>query len=117
MTARGLLVGLLLLAACTGPQPLEPIASHDVKAWQWGYAPNVMTVHQGQLVRLKLVSLDVGHGLKNDELGVNVAIPPKGADPVVVEFRPGRVGDFVFSCPADCGPGQSRQLMRVIVMP
>lgn len=110
---------LILICSCAAvPEPIAPtIKEFNLKAWQWGYSPNIITVNENDIVRLKLISLDVEHSLTCKELGIDISIPQKGSEPVVFEFQPKKRGDFIFYCNKQCGPANSSMKLRMIVMP
>lgn len=80
---------------------------------QYAWDPNVITVKQGELVRLIVHNADVQHGLVIPELGVlNIDIPPDGA---VIEFSADKVGTFEFFCSYYCGEGHIEMQGKIVV--
>lgn len=80
---------------------------------QYAWDPSVITVKQGELVRLIVHNADVQHGLVIPELNVlNIDIPPEGA---VIEFEASKAGTFVFFCSYYCGEGHSEMRGKIIV--
>ncbi len=80
---------------------------------RYEYQPGTITVHQGDVVRLKLKTIDVAHGFGLPEFGVNVEVAP--GKPVEVEFVAGKKGTFDFRCTVMCGPGHPRMRGRLVV--
>lgn len=112
-------LSIIFISACAaGPEPMgERIIEMNIKAWQWGYSPNLIRVREGDILRLNIISLDVEHSLTCPELGVDFAIPPRGSEPVHLEFQARARGDYLFHCNKPCGPGKERMHLRLIVMP
>ncbi|MEK8023004.1 MAG: hypothetical protein AAB229_04270 [Candidatus Hydrogenedentota bacterium] len=86
----------------------------DVTAWQFGFDPRYIQVREGDRIRFRCSSLDVEHTLTSTQLGVSLAIPPRGAEPVEFEFTP-PAGDYVFHCESNCGPAKSQMKLRMVV--
>lgn len=111
---------VVFLSACATDPAMQPplvrgAREIEVTAWQFGYDPRYIQVQQGDRIRFVCSSLDVAHTLTSKELGVNIAIPPRGADSVEFEFVP-PLGDYIFHCEAPCGPARSLMKLRMIVV-
>jgi cytochrome c oxidase subunit II len=86
----------------------------DITAKRFSYDPNTITVKEGEPVELVLKSLDVPHGLKFRELGVEVKAG-KGKTGEV-EFTPEKTGDFVGHCSVFCGRGHGSMELTLHVV-
>ena len=75
----------------------------EITAKRFAFTPGEITVKKGQTVVLILKSLDVSHGLRIRDLGVDVKV--KAGETAEVTFTPGQVGDFVGHCSVFCGSG------------
>lgn len=67
-----LLIGIILVSGCIGQQPAtmqseqaQPtgkIKEFEITARQFSFEPSIITVNKGDVVRLKITSVDVTHG-------------------------------------------------------
>lgn len=80
----------------------------NVEAGSYYYKPDVITVKQGQKVRLVLNSVDMMHNFNIDELGVKIPITQSG-NTSQVEFTAETVGTFEYYCSV----GNHRQMGQV----
>jgi cytochrome c oxidase subunit 2 len=115
--ARTLIVAVaLVLPAISSPIAWsQPEAQRiEISARRFSFTPGEITVKKGQPVVLVLKSLDVTHGLRIRELGVDVKI--KAGQTVEVKFTPDAVGDFVGHCAVFCGPGHGSMAITVHVV-
>ena len=103
-----------------GSAPLHYVASQteprriEVTAKRFAYEPETITVKKGEPVDLVLKSLDVPHGLKFRELGVEVKAG-KGKTGEV-QFTPEQAGDFVGHCSVFCGMGHGSMHLTLRVV-
>jgi cytochrome c oxidase subunit 2 len=113
-----LLAGILFSTPVPGvggtPQSADV---HEIKmtAKKYQYDPNVITVKQGEKVRLIITALDRKHGFKLDAFGINQVLE-KG-DPTIIEFTADKPGTFEFHCSVVCGLGHHRMKGKLIVEP
>ncbi len=75
----------------------------EITAKRFAFTPGEITVKKGQLVVLVLKSLDVSHGLRIRDLGVDMKV--KAGQTAQVTFTPDQVGDFAGHCSVFCGSG------------
>jgi cytochrome c oxidase subunit II len=73
----------------------------EITAQQFLFKPGEITVKAGQPVVLVLKSLDVGHGLRIRDLGVDIKV--KAGETAEVTFTPNKTGDFIGHCSVFCG--------------
>jgi cytochrome c oxidase subunit II len=73
----------------------------EITAQQFVFKPGEITVKVGQPVVLVLKSLDVGHGLRIRDLGVDIKV--KAGETAEVAFTPNKTGDFIGHCSVFCG--------------
>jgi hypothetical protein len=79
-------------------------------------ASNILRVKSGELITLRLSSMDVVHGFSIDEYNISEIIMP--GEIVSVEFVAGQGGEFEFYCSArSCGPGHLDMRGTLIVEP
>jgi cytochrome c oxidase subunit 2 len=112
---------LIVAVALVSPAIPSPIAWSqpevqriEISARRFNFTPGEITVKKGLPVVLVLKSLDVTHGLRIHELGVDVTI--KAGETVEVKFIPDAVGDFVGHCAVFCGPGHGSMAITVHVV-
>jgi cytochrome c oxidase subunit 2 len=98
--------------ANSGIQEIETI---DVTASQFQFEPGIITVVEGDRVRLRLRSADRTHGIGIKAFRVKTLIPKTG-EIVTVEFVADRVGTFDIVCSEYCGAGHSAMKGRLIVL-
>ncbi|WP_320046522.1 cupredoxin domain-containing protein [uncultured Ilyobacter sp.] len=85
----------------------------DVEAYKFGFNPDIIVVNAGDRVRLRLTSLDVTHGFKLEEIGINKGIEPGKEN--IVEFYANDVGTYEFRCSVFCGPEHMKMRGWLIV--
>lgn len=110
--------GLLVLTPVTFALALPQSAEvHEIKmtAKKYQFDPNVITVKQGEKVRLIITALDRKHGFKLDAFRINQVLE-KG-DPATIEFTADKSGTFEFHCSVVCGLGHHRMKGKLIVEP
>jgi cytochrome c oxidase subunit II len=78
----------------------------EVTAQRYTFNPGVLTLKKGEPVILVLKSVDVAHGLRFRELGIEVKAPKGGT--AEVHFTPEKTGDFVGHCYVFCGEGHGK---------
>jgi cytochrome c oxidase subunit II len=107
------LVVLSPLAATAGrPQEAE-LREFKMTAKKYKFDPAVITVKQGEKVRLIITALDRDHGFKLDEYGINQKLE-KG-HPTIIEFTADKPGTFVFRCSEFCGLGHLKMKGKLVV--
>lgn len=97
-----------------GPQTNSgEIKEFTMTAKQWKFEPNTITVNQGDLVRLKITSIDVAHGIAIPGYRINEYLSP--GQTISIEFTADRKGTFPFACSVSCGVGHSGMSGKIIV--
>lgn len=91
------------------------VKEFNIKASQWKFEPNTITVNKGDKVRIIAESLDVPHGFAIDEFGVDMYLDGVSG-PKTVEFVADKVGTFPFYCSVVCGSGHSSMRGKLIVV-
>lgn len=126
-----LLSSVLLLSGCkntpqsTGSTPSVALAEvmmeapqKDAKeftmtAFQFDFDPSIITVQKGDLVRLKITSTDVDHGIAIPEFNVKANLPAN--EEVMIEFEADQAGEFTMFCSVMCGAGHRDMKGMLIV--
>ena len=80
----------------------------NIKAFQWGYKPDAITVNKGDKVKITIDNTNTLHGIKIPELEVS------GNN--AVEFIVDETGEFVWYCNNYCGSGHGSMNGRLIVI-
>ncbi len=85
----------------------EPATEQDYKEFtiwmrQFEFVPAVISVEQGEYVRINVKSADVTHGFYIDGYDVNVKV--NGSQSESFEFVADKAGTFKIRCSAACGP-------------
>ena len=86
----------------------------EVTARRFEFDPGSITLKRGEPVVLVLKSMDVPHGLRFRELGVEVKAPKGGSGQI--QFTPDKVGDFVGHCYVFCGAGHGTMTLTLHVV-
>jgi len=94
-------------------EPQQQVREFEITAKRWEFSPNPIIVSEGDLVKLKIKSIDVTHGIRLSEFGVNEILSP--GNEVNVEFVADRKGSFSFFCTVTCGSGHSNMRGTLIV--
>lgn len=89
------------------------VKEFEIIAKQWEFVPGIITVKQGDNVKLKITSIDVDHGIWLNEFGVNEML--EAGKTVDVEFVADKKGEFSFSCNVFCGSGHGAMRGTLIV--
>jgi cytochrome c oxidase subunit II len=111
MVAVGMMFAALpsaALRAQAAPQKIE------ITAKRFAFTPGEITVKQGQPVVLVLKSMDVGHGLRIRDLGVDLKV--KAGQTAQVTITPAKTGDFVGHCSVFCGSGHGSMTFTLHVV-
>jgi cytochrome c oxidase subunit 2 len=86
----------------------------EVTAKRFSFDPAELTLKKGEPVVLVLKSVDVAHGLRFRELGVDAKVG-KGSTSEV-QFTPEKTGDFVGHCSVFCGSGHGSMKLTLHVV-
>jgi cytochrome c oxidase subunit 2 len=86
----------------------------EVTAKRFSFDPAELTLKKGEPVVLVLKSVDVAHGLRFRELGVDATVG-KGSTSEV-QFTPEKTGDFVGHCSVFCGGGHGSMKLTLHVV-
>lgn len=84
-----------------------------VIARKFEFNPNVITVKQGDRVRLVITASDRDHGFKLEAFMINQGL--KKGKPTTIEFTADRAGTFPFQCSDFCGLGHGRMKGKLVV--
>lgn len=87
----------------------------EIKAKKFSYTPHIIKVNKGDLVRIRLVSEDVYHGLFIDGYGISTSAYPgqEGA----LKFTADKIGRFSFRCSHTCGEFHPYMIGYLFVSP
>lgn len=85
----------------------------EITAKKFDFTPSEITLKKGEPVVLVLHSVDVPHGLRFQELGLDMkANKGKSSE---VPFTPTKTGDFIGKCSVFCGSGHGRMKLTLHV--
>ncbi len=85
----------------------------DVEAYKFGFNPYIIVINSGEKVRFKFTTLDVTHGFRVEDLGINVKIEPGKES--VFEFNADIPGTYEFKCSVFCGSGHRKMKGWLII--
>jgi cytochrome c oxidase subunit II len=86
----------------------------EVTAKRFEFTPGTITLKKGEPVVLVLKSLDVPHGIRFKELGIETKVG-KGQSSELA-FTPNKAGDFVGHCAVFCGAGHGKMALTLHVV-
>ena len=86
-----------------------------VVAERFTFVPSRIKLKQGEVVELRIRSLDTNHGFRLQDTDVNVVIPKRGKGEARILFRAQKKGVFPFLCSKACGAGHTIMRGRIIV--
>lgn len=120
---KGLLLFVMCLVAsssfASAQQPGVPAESKtrviNMSAKRYQFDPQVITVNQGEHVRLIVTAFDRNHGIQIKGYGINKKL--KKGVPTTIEFTADKAGTFPFRCSVFCGLGHGRMKGQLIVKP
>jgi len=87
----------------------------EIKAKKFSYTPHIVEVNKGDLVRIRLISEDVHHGLYLDGYDIKTFAHP-GQDGHI-QFIADKTGRFSFRCAVTCGEFHPYMVGYLIVNP
>lgn len=89
------------------------VKEFSMTAKQWAFDPAVITVKQGDKVRIKMKSIDVAHGFALPDFNIKVDLVPNKEE--MVEFVADKKGEFTFFCSVMCGEGHRDMKGKLVV--
>ncbi|HDZ22472.1 hypothetical protein LCGC14_0615610 [marine sediment metagenome] len=92
---------LPMLAAAAPAEKEEPRII-EIQAKRFEYTPSEITLQKNELVTLRLVSMDVAHGLYLDGYDINMNV--EAGETTTRTLRADKTGRFSFRCSVTCGP-------------
>jgi len=121
-----LILALIVLSGCSQQSITGNIINdyHDVEstgeikefeiiAKNWEFVPNTIEVNLGDKVELHIESVDVAHGFRLPDFGINEKLEPH--NDIHVDFIADKKGTFPFSCSVPCGSGHGGMQGQLIV--
>ncbi|MDO8524269.1 MAG: cupredoxin domain-containing protein [bacterium] len=85
----------------------QPPREVSIKAFRFGYEPNVINATKGEKIKINIENTDVLHGMRIPDLGIS------GNE--VLEFTADQVGEFSWYCTNMCGEGHRAMQGKLIV--
>lgn len=86
----------------------------EINARKFEFDPAEVVVKQGEIVRLKVKSEDVMHGLGIVAFDIDRKLPPN--ETVTIEFTADKVGTHHFHCSVYCGTGHNDMHGELVVI-
>jgi cytochrome c oxidase subunit II len=99
-----------------GPAQNAPQAAGSetrMTAKKYEFDPNVITVKNGEHVKLVITALDHDHGFKLEAFKIDEKL--KKGTPTTIEFTADKVGAFPFECSHFCGVGHGKMKGKLVV--
>jgi cytochrome c oxidase subunit 2 len=79
----------------------------NIVAERFSFVPSQIKLKLGEVVELRIRSLDTNHGFYIREAGVSVIVPKRGKGDARILFRAKEKGIFPFECSKACGAGHT----------
>jgi cytochrome c oxidase subunit 2 len=115
-------VAVLAAALCLAPLRSAPQSEAQeagrvisIVAERFTFVPSEIKLQQGEVVELRIRSLDTNHGFYLRDAGVNVIVPKRGKGDARILFRAQKKGVFPFECSKACGAGHTIMQGRIVV--
>lgn len=117
-----ILVAALLALSAVGSSVAAEQSGHEepdrvinIVAERFTFVPSRIKLQQGEVVELRIRSLDTNHGFRIREAGINVIVPKRGKGDARVLFRAQEEGVFPFECSKACGAGHTMMRGSIVV--
>jgi len=85
----------------------QPIREINVRAFKFGYEPNIIEATKGEKIKINIENVDVLHGIRIPDLGL------RGDE--VLEFTANQTGEFIWYCNNFCGEEHRSMQGKLIV--
>ena len=85
----------------------------EIAAKKWEFDPAIITVKEGDRVRLSIKSIDVSHGIAIPDFDVSQTLEPGKTE--LVEFTADKKGTYTFFCSVFCGSGHRSMKGTLVV--
>ena len=97
---------------------IKPIENEIIKeiniiAKNWEFQPSQITVNYNDLIRLKIKSIDVKHGISIPDFNIHSELIPN--EETIIEFKATKKGTFNFNCSVLCGPGHRNMNGKITI--
>lgn len=104
-----LIIGIFAVKSFTGNSIKENnnVKELTVKAFRFGYSPDIIEVNKGDKVKIIINNTDTLHGMRIPELEI------RGDE--TLEFTASKTGEFVWYCANMCGKEHMQMQGRLIV--
>jgi cytochrome c oxidase subunit 2 len=93
----------------------EPDRVINIVAERFTVVPSQIKLQRGEVVELRIRSLDTNHGFRIRDADVNVIVPKRGKGDARILFRAQEKGVFPFECSKACGAGHTMMRGRIVV--
>lgn len=87
----------------------------NIVAERFHFIPSRIQLKQGEVVELRIRSLDTNHGFAIPDAEVDVTIPKRGRGNARILFRAQKKGTFPFKCSEACGAGHTLMRGQIVV--
>ena len=101
------IAGISAIKYFTGKTIGEDTREFTIKAFRFGYSPDVIEVNKGDFVRINIENTDTTHGIRIPELDL------KGE--TIIEFTANKIGEFSWYCTVYCGEGHKAMSGKLVI--
>lgn len=89
------------------------IETVDIISERYMFAPTLVRLKKGRMVRLTLRTVDVQHGVAVSDLKINLeAYPGKPAETII---KPDKIGEYTTNCSLYCGESHNKMKITFVV--
>ena len=102
------IAGIFMIKSYTGNVVKESeIKEFTVKAFRFGYSPDIIEVNKGDKVKITIENTDTLHGMRIPDLSI------RGDE--ILEFTADKQGEFTWYCANMCGKEHMQMQGKLIV--
>lgn len=113
ISALSVMASIALISAYPNQAETSP-RRIEIAAKRFDFIPATITLKKGEPVIIVLKSVDVSHGLRFRDLGLNLRAN-KGQTSEL-PFTPAKTGDFIGQCSVFCGSGHGRMKLTLHIV-
>lgn len=101
------IVGFKLMTGKALESQNSEIKEFTIKAFRFGYSPDIIEVNKGDKVKIIIENIDTLHGIRIPDLNLK--------DNNQIEFTTDKHGEFTWYCANMCGEGHAQMKGKLIV--
>jgi cytochrome c oxidase subunit 2 len=103
----------IVISSVCRMQAQQPVRTIELHAHRFAFEPSSITVHRGEIIRLRLISDDVPHSLLIKQLAINEVATK--SHPGEIVFTAKDAGNYEGRCGRFCGSGHGQMAFMIKV--